>query len=127
MTPETKFKSWLVAKLRDEGAFVQTIETTTGRGVPDLAVLYRGRTIWLELKASKGSCIIRPEQYVWHRKAHTAAGIHVRTLQYELNSETVRVFSTCNPSKQAKGWKLTDIVWSFPKKEFKGHLHKWLQ
>ena len=36
MKPEAKFKSWLVKKIRELSYMVQTIETTTGRGVPDL-------------------------------------------------------------------------------------------
>lgn len=43
-----------VAKLlRDNGFFVQTIETETGPGVPDLWWLHKGVAGWLELKHVK--------------------------------------------------------------------------
>ena len=70
---EARFKSWLVKVLREQKAFVQTIETTTGPGVPDLAVIANGKTIWIEVKY-QAVPKVRKEQYVWHMQAFMRNG-----------------------------------------------------
>lgn len=64
---EASFSKWLVGHFRDQGAFVQRLEVTTGSGVPDLVVIHKGRTHWVELKWNTNH--IRPEQAVWANKA----------------------------------------------------------
>jgi len=64
---ESTFSRWLIGHFRDNGAFVQRLEVTTGSGVPDLVVIYEGKTHWVELKWNTNH--IRPEQYVWARNA----------------------------------------------------------
>jgi hypothetical protein len=64
---EAVFNSYLRKKFTEHGAFVQRIETSTSRGVPDIALLYKGQTYWFECKVNYP--ILRPEQYVWGRKA----------------------------------------------------------
>ena len=67
---ESGFSKWLVGHFRNQGAFVQRLEVTTGSGVPDLVVIHKGKTHWVELKWSTNH--IRPEQYVWARNAWKA-------------------------------------------------------
>lgn len=56
---------------------VQRIETTTGSGVPDLCILWKGRTIWVELKWKVRK--LRPAQIAWHTLA-AQQGIEVLTI-----------------------------------------------
>ena len=51
--------------------FYQRIESTTGRGIPDMFVCREGVSFWLEFKA--GEKRLRKEQWAWHMlldKAH---------------------------------------------------------
>jgi Holliday junction resolvase len=66
MGPEAKFKAKLTKNLKKIGFFVQSVETSTGRGVPDLWVCHRGASMWIECKAPKGNQIeLRKEQRTW--------------------------------------------------------------
>ena len=98
------------------GAMVQTIETTTGRGVPDLAVIH-GRTYWIEVKACDGSCFLRPEQYVWQRKAREH-GVDVMTVQLRPTIGMVHIYTCWTAIGTNKRWKLTHLVHSNPLNEF---------
>jgi hypothetical protein len=65
-TPESAFKTRVVKNLKKLGFFCQTIETTTGRGVPDVWVCHSGVSAWLECKAPKANKIeLRKEQRAW--------------------------------------------------------------
>ena len=45
---------------------IQRIETTTGRGVPDISLShYLLGELWVELKAPAQANTMRPEQYAW--------------------------------------------------------------
>ena len=125
MKPEAKFKTWLVKKIRDLGYFVQTIETTTGRGVPDLVAVVAGKSVWIEVKVSKPGCTIRAEQYIWHLKAGEQ-GVVVLTVCQNPDTKHITIYRSEDASKRASGWKLTNIVWSFPAKDFENHKHMWL-
>lgn len=57
----------IVKKLRDCGAFVQSL-AAVGGGVPDLLVGYRNEWFLLEIKSSKDAKLT-PDQRVWHKKA----------------------------------------------------------
>jgi len=105
MTPESKFKTWLVTKLRDYGAFVQTLETTTGRGVPDLMLMYDFNTYLWEIKACEGSCVLRPEQYAWHRRALNQS-ISVLTIQYNPKKVVIHTHNALEAKPASNGWKL---------------------
>lgn len=62
----------IVKALRDAGAFVELIQSATGRaGVPDLLVGIRGETFLIEVKILKGKRDPRPAplsvaQAMWH-------------------------------------------------------------
>lgn len=72
------------AVLRDIGARVIDL-SAVGCGCPDLAVLYRGRTIWIEVKDGMKPPSARrltPDQREWHQAAH-ARGVDVRVVTNE--------------------------------------------
>ena len=54
----------------------QRIETgSTGLGIPDVNLCYRGAEVWVELKVTKGwTCDLRPEQIAWHHRRTKADG-----------------------------------------------------
>jgi hypothetical protein len=103
---EAKFKTWLVTNLKKLGYFVQTIETTTGRGVPDLVALKNGKTCWLELKCVSGPIIVRPEQYSWGLRAHKA-GVDVSVVNYNEDDKRVEICKhPMGTEMVARGWKV---------------------
>lgn len=75
--PEANFKSWFISGL-PPGWHGQTIETTTGRGVPDVNVCGSadGKTVewWLELKAAHPKPLMRPEQFAWMMRRSACGG-----------------------------------------------------
>lgn len=72
---EAQFKAHLQKKLSGPLAHWQSIETTTGRGVPDVNLCYRGTELWMELKVGKKpEPILRPEQFAWAIRRFTAGG-----------------------------------------------------
>lgn len=77
MKPEANFKKWLIEGLPN-GWHGQTIETTTGRGVPDLNLCGSadGKTVewWLELKAAHNRPFLRPEQFAWMMRRSAVGG-----------------------------------------------------
>lgn len=130
MKPEAKFKSWLCKKIREVGYMVQTIETTTGRGVPDLVILRPSPSgesvLWVEVKVQAGSCTLRPEQYIWHKKAWDQ-GVEVLTVCQHPVTKMMTIYRVKNATKLASGWKLNNVVWSHPTKSFNGHSNVWLR
>lgn len=77
MKPEALFKTWLTGGLPAHW-HGQTIETTTGRGVPDVNICgsASGKTVewWLELKASHPRPLLRPEQFAWMTRRSAVGG-----------------------------------------------------
>ena len=109
MTPENKFSNWLCKALRDNGAFVQKLEVTTGRGVPDL-VVFMGETTFLELKF--GTRTVRPEQYVWAIKSEGRNG-KVRCLCGFEDTMELHYFHAAKAL--SKSYKLCNLITTFPK------------
>lgn len=74
-TPEGRFKQWIV-KGKPEKAMMQTIETSTGSGVPDLFYCDKGRECWIELKATPHLTEkkIRTSQWIWFKNLLKAGG-----------------------------------------------------
>lgn len=77
--PEQKFYARLRTQLVRANAFIQRLEVTTGRGVPDLFIVistHDPKLNWatgffIELKACPSTNLqIRSEQYAWLRKAN---------------------------------------------------------
>ena len=110
MTPENKFSNWLCKALRDNGAFVQKLEVTPGRGVPDLVVIMHN-TVFLELKF--GTTCVRPEQYVWAMHAVTKRAGKVYALCGFDDRMELYWFNSAQALK--KSYKLKHLKETFPK------------
>ena len=132
---ESSFSQWLCNHLKKQGLFPQRLEVTTGAGIPDLAVLGIERqfdtedtefhshdpraihiprsffkTAWIELKWKTNH--IRPEQYVWGKKA-LDVGVCVN---YVVGSEeTIDLYSIHDAKPMKNSFKLTELVASFPR------------
>jgi hypothetical protein len=66
---------WALVKGKLPG-HVERVENALTRGTPDVNMCHMGIEVWLELKVldTKGSCELRPEQYLWHRKRQEVGG-----------------------------------------------------
>ena len=107
---EASFSRWLCQHLIKQHLFPQRLEVTTGAGVPDIALLGEPGTTWLELKWKTKH--IRPEQYIWGKKAE-AVGCKVN---YVIGSEeNLSIFSLENAKKMSKSWKLVTEVTTVPR------------
>jgi len=63
---ESRFKARIINHLKKLGYYTQTIESTTGRGIPDIYICGRGIGAWIEVKApTHNKVTLRPEQRVW--------------------------------------------------------------
>lgn len=98
---EATFSKRIVKILKEGGAFVRRVENLCDSGFPDIIAIYNGQTVFLELKARKGS--LRPTQIAWHRQAatknipvyivkHKDEEILVKRLDAEGNISTVTLF-----------------------------------
>lgn len=71
---EKDFKSWIL-KNASQDWLLQTIETTTGSGVPDLFFCVDGYQGWIELKSSQSDhCYMRISQWRWFCKLTSRGG-----------------------------------------------------
>ncbi len=123
---ESQFKAFLVKALRTAGCFVQTIETTTGRGVPDLVALRANHTHWIEVKVGYGNTVtIRPEQYAWMRKAK-ACGVDVSIAMLDKKTNELKVFASSEGTPRSKGWALDSLKYVFPKKNLAKQITQWI-
>lgn len=113
---EAKFKAKLSKTLRDAKTLVFSIENTVGRGIPDLAMLAAGGTVWIEVKASKGPCYLRKEQYVWQFKATREQFVPVLTVH--LSGDKVRFMGLKDPRPVKDKFGLTQILWEGTYEEF---------
>lgn len=68
MVSEQTFRRWLVSNAPTDW-LMQTIETSTGAGIPDVFACKDGNCAWLELKATTApsKCYMRISQWVWFR------------------------------------------------------------
>lgn len=124
---ESQFKAFLVKSLRAAGCFVQTIETTTGRGVPDLVALRANHTYWIEVKVGCGNTVtIRPEQYAWMRKAK-ACGVDVCVAMLDKKTNELKVFVSSEAVPLSKAWKLDSLKYVFPKKNLTSQITQWIK
>ena len=65
MKPEAALYRWF--KDHCHGAW-HRIENAISSGMPDVAVLYEGKTQWIELKVGE-TALLRPAQHVWQMNA----------------------------------------------------------
>lgn len=75
MSGEKEFRRWIVQSA-DNDWLCQTIETSTGSGVPDLFLCTHGYQVWAELKStgSDKDVYMRISQYRWFRKLIARGG-----------------------------------------------------
>jgi len=90
MGKEALFKARLAKELRLLGFYVQTIETTTGRGVPDLYICWQYMSAWIEVKAPTHNKIeIRPEQRVWLTLVGIKNDVDIFVIAEHQNDKTI--------------------------------------
>lgn len=71
---EAEFRKRLVSR-KPKNALVQSIETMTGSGVPDLYYCHKGNPCWFELKETRGShCYMRVSQWRWFCRHNISGG-----------------------------------------------------
>lgn len=74
MKTESQFKTSFCDMLR-KTCDVTTIESSTGRGIPDVNICHRGIEVWTELKIfTAGRVLLRPEQYAWGMRRSVSHG-----------------------------------------------------
>lgn len=67
-TGEKQFKRWITSTAPTDW-LVQTIETSTGSGVPDLFMCHNGHNLWTELKSTEDNkCYMRITQWYWFNR-----------------------------------------------------------
>ena len=105
---EATFRTKFLKHLRNKGWFCQTIETSTGNGVPDAVIIKNGVTHWLEFKVGS-SAKLRTEQYAWHTLA-LRHNVSIYTVCYNPKTRRVSIFdfSRCKKTYQKTGWKLEE-------------------
>ncbi len=75
MPNEAEFRRWMVSNA-PKSALIQTIETSTGTGIPDLFLCNQGCPCWIELKDAEGmQCYMRTSQWLWMRRLVKAGGV----------------------------------------------------
>lgn len=74
MSGEKEFKRWIVSNAPNDW-LIQTIETATGSGVPDLFICINGNQGWAELKSTDSTrCYMRISQWRWFCKLISRGG-----------------------------------------------------
>lgn len=74
MNTESRFKRWVTQNLLPDAHF-QCIENTTGSGVPDINVCWRGQEFWIETKSiGAGDLLLRPFQLAWMMRRWESGG-----------------------------------------------------
>lgn len=95
MKTEAQFKSKFCDMFR-KIADVTTIESNTGRGIPDVNMCYRGCEVWVELKIfTGGRVLLRPEQHAWGIRRTVTHGGRVFVVALH-QSDRIHVFAIPN-------------------------------
>lgn len=80
---EQEFKKWILKNATNDWLF-QTIETSTGSGVPDLFVCTDGYQGWIELKScANNRCYMRISQWRWMNKLSSRGGCGLLVIKRE--------------------------------------------
>ena len=80
---EKDFKKWLIVNANKDWMF-QTIETSTGSGVPDVYFCIDGYQGWIELKSSTSNhCYARISQWRWFCKLCSRGGFGLLIIKRE--------------------------------------------
>lgn len=76
MSGETEFRKWMVKNANSLGWMIQSIETSTGSGVPDIFVCNYGWNAWAELKSTNSNKVfMRISQFRWFIRYVRRGGI----------------------------------------------------
>lgn len=74
MSGEKEFRKWIVMNA-PKSWLLQSVETTTGTGVPDLFFCVHGYSGWMELKSTTAKdCYMRISQWRWFNKLTSRGG-----------------------------------------------------
>jgi hypothetical protein len=103
---ESDFRRW-ITKNKPKNSIIQTIETGTGSGVPDLFYCWNGRPCWIELKATQGrACYMRISQWRWFCNLAKAKGVGFliikRLKQKEIDIYDIKDLTTPEMAKKGK-------------------------
>lgn len=80
---EKEFRKWLVTNAPSDW-LLQSIETATGNGVPDLFICHDGCSCWAELKSSVSPhCYMRISQWRWFHKLTSRGGFALLIIKRE--------------------------------------------
>ena len=93
---------WALVKGKLPG-HAERVENALTRGTPDVNMCYDSTELWLELKIldSKGSCQLRPEQVLWHRKRQESGG---RVFVLARNEEVIKIFQVQRDFDMLEVW-----------------------
>jgi hypothetical protein len=96
---------WALVKGKLPG-HVERMENALTRGTPDVNMCHEAIELWLELKIldAKGSCQLRPEQVLWHRKRQEHAG---RVFVLARNEETLKIYQVQRDMELFEIWACT--------------------
>lgn len=109
MKPEAALYQWF--KSHCHGSW-HRVENAISSGMPDVAVLYDGRTQWVELKVGE-TALLRPAQYAWQLCAEKQG---VRTLVILQHTNNGSLFFYRRPfhcNFNGKYWEIADkpLLW----------------
>lgn len=80
---EKEFRKWIVMNASKDW-MMQTIETSTGTGVPDLFFCVNSCQGWMELKATDShKCYMRISQWKWFKKLTSRGGFGLLLIKRE--------------------------------------------
>lgn len=83
MAREATFKKWIIQNASKDWMF-QTIETSTGSGVPDIFMCVNGCQAWIETKATDSNkCYMRISQWRWFYRLCTRGGFGLLIIKRE--------------------------------------------
>lgn len=112
---------WALVKGKLPG-HAERVENALTKGTPDVNMCHESIELWLELKIldAKGTCQLRPEQVLWHRKRQEHGGRvfvlarnedTLKILQVQRNMETFEIW-TC--SKPFNWESMNDLLFNVP-------------
>lgn len=81
----------------------ERVENALTRGTPDVNMCYDSTELWLELKIldAKGSCQLRPEQFLWHRKRQEQGG---RVFVLARNENVLKILQVQRDMELSEVW-----------------------
>lgn len=98
MPGEKEFRKWIMTTAPKDW-LLQTIETATGTGVPDLFFCCKGYSGWAELKSTNSQdCYMRISQWRWFNKLNSRGGYGLLMIK-RLKDKVINVYDTSDLAK----------------------------